>query len=49
MIDDPRFNRLRLLLGDDVFAKEVSNSAYRYAMDYSFTAVKKELKDIYFK
>ena len=37
------------LLGDDVFAKEVSNSAYRYAMDYSFTAVKKELEAIYFE
>jgi glycosyltransferase EpsD len=38
-----------ILLGDYEYAKEISDSAYRFALDYSFTAVKKELEAIYFE
>ena len=37
-----------LELLDNDLAKEISKNAYKYAMDYSFTAVKKELELIYF-
>ena len=42
-------DRVLKLLGDGLFTKEVIHSAYQYAMDYSFTAVKKELEAIYFE
>ncbi len=38
-----------LELLDNDLAKEISKNAYKYAMDYSFTAVKKELEAIYFE
>ena len=42
-------DRVLKLLDDEVFAKQVGKSAYQYAMNYSFTAVKKELEAIYFE
>ena len=47
--DKAMADRVLRLLGDEVHAKEISHSAYQYAMDYSFTAVKKELELIYFE
>ena len=47
--DKAMADRALKLLDDEAYAKEVSDSAYRYAMDYSFTAVKKELEAIYFE
>ena len=37
------------LFADSHISDNLSNNAYDFAMDYSFTSVKKELEDIYFK
>ena len=36
------------LFSDDCKVEQLSKNAYGFAMDYSFTSVKKELEDIYF-
>jgi glycosyltransferase EpsD len=37
------------LLEEEILTKEISESARKHATDYSFTVVKQELEDIYFK
>ena len=41
-------DRVLELFGDDTKAEQLSKNAYGFAMDYSFTSVKKELEEIYF-
>ena len=36
------------LFSDDCKVEQLSKNAYGFAMDYSFTSVKKELEEIYF-
>ena len=42
-------DRVLELFADSYMSDNLSNNAYDFAMDYSFTSVKKELEDIYFK
>ena len=42
-------DRVLELFADSYMSDNLSNNAYGFAMDYSFTSVKKELEDIYFK
>ena len=41
-------DRVLELLADNQKADRIQKQAYEFALDYSFTSVKKELEDIYF-
>ncbi|SCX28219.1 Glycosyltransferase involved in cell wall bisynthesis [Ruminococcaceae bacterium P7] len=47
--DKAMADRVLKLLDDEVLAERVGQTACQYAMDYSFTAVKRELEAIYFE
>ena len=42
-------DRVLELFADNQKADRIQKQAYEFALDYSFTSVKKELEDIYFK
>lgn len=46
--DEDMTERVLLLLSDDEKSKLISDNAYRFALDYSFSSVKKELEKVYF-
>ena len=45
---DAMADRVLELFGDNSKAEQLSKNAFGFAMDYSFTSVKKELEEIYF-
>ena len=48
MIQKTMADRVLELFSDNHKADRIQKQAYEFALDYSFTSVKKELEDIYF-